>query len=249
MKFSVCIDALFGGLPLLEGMERAAACGYDAFEFWDWDDKDLIAIREKADELKLTPIGFICSNGILVDAEKRTYFFDGLSRSISAAKEIGAESLLLQTGNALIGVSREKQHLAIVETLRKAAPIVEAEGITLLLEPLNTLVDHAGYYLTSSAEGFQIIEEVNSPNIRLLFDIYHQQITEGNVIRSMTEHMDLIGHIHAAGNPGRNEPTIGELCYENIFAAIEAAGYQGHIGLEYFPVEDAEEGLKHILTM
>src|SRR4029077_17233792 len=114
---------------------------------------------------------------------------------------------------------------------------------TVVLEPLNVLVDHAGYYLVTTAEGLEIVDEVASPNVKLLFDIYHQQISEGNVIRNLTENLAKIGHVHAADNPGRHEPGTGELNYAVIFRALDAAGYDGHVGLEYRPSTDPAETL------
>ena len=116
----------------------------------------------------------------------------------------------------------------------------------LVIEPLNTYVDHAGYYLWSSDEAFQIVGEVNSPNIKVLFDIYHQQIMEGNIIPRIRKNINSIGHFHAAGSPGRHELDSGEINYPNIFEAIGEAGYTGYIGLEYFPLKDAVEGLKKL---
>jgi len=87
--------------------------------------------------------------------------------------------------------------------------------------------------LSSSWDAFGLVGEIGSPNVKILFDIYHQQITEGNLISNITEHIDRIGHFHAAGNPGRTEITKGEICYRNVFTAIKEAGYEGYIGLEY----------------
>jgi hydroxypyruvate isomerase len=247
MKFSVCVEAVFKQIDTLEAMERTAACGYKAFEFWGFENKELGEIKEKANELALSIVGFICASGSLVDANRKNEAVEGVKKSVKAAQEAGASNLLLLTGQELVNVSRGVQHDNIVNALKLCAPIVEAAGITLVLEPLNTRIDHAGYYLQTSSEGFDIIREVASPNIKLLFDIYHQQITEGNVIRNIVENIDLIGHFHAAGNPGRNELTRGELNYDNIFKAIDETGYKGYIGLEYFPINAPEEGLKAIL--
>ena len=117
-----------------------------------------------------------------------------------------------------------------------------APPMTLVLEPLNPL-DHVGYYLRTSDEGFAIIREVGSPAVRLLFDVYHQQITEGDILSHILPNIGLIAHFHGAGVPGRHEMTSGELDYASIFAAIDGAGYDRHFGLEYFPVGDAAASL------
>jgi hydroxypyruvate isomerase len=137
----------------------------------------------------------------------------------------------------------------MVAGLKAAAPLLEEAGITLLLEPLNGKINHAGIYLESSDEGFEILREVGSPNVKLLFDIYHQHITEGDIIRRITSNIDLIGHLHCAGNPGRHELDSGELDYIRIFKALDDAGYKGYGGIEYFPLHPAEEGLKQLRKM
>jgi hydroxypyruvate isomerase len=119
--------------------------------------------------------------------------------------------------------------------------------MTLLLEPLNIKVDHAGYFLSRTDEAFSIIHDVNHPSVKLLFDIYHQYITEGEVIEAIRGHIGSIGHFHAAGYPGRHELHIGEMDYARIFSAIEETGYSGYVGLEYFPAEDPAAGIRKVL--
>jgi len=181
-------------------------------------------------------------------SEQRGAYVDGLRDSIRAAEKIGCRMLISQVGQAIDGQPRQAQHDSIVEGLRQCAPILEDAGMTLVIEPLNALVNHKGYYLTHSEEAFEIIREVDSPSVKVLFDVYHQQITEGNLIDNLTCGADLIGHIHIAGNPGRHEPLDNsEVCYPAIIRALKASGYGGAVGLEYFPLRDPEEGLKEIL--
>ena len=125
--------------------------------------------------------------------------------------------------------------------------MAEEAEVTLVLEPLNILVDHPGYFLTSSREGFEIVEQVDSSAVKLLYDIYHQQITEGSLIATITSHIELIGHFHAADVPGRHEPGSGEINYANVLAAVDEAGYEGFIGLEYAPTAGTPQTLEHIL--
>ena len=131
----------------------------------------------------------------------------------------------------------------MVEGLKACVPYLEESGITLVVEPLNTRVDHAGYYLSSSDEAAEIMKEVGSPYVKMLFDIYHQQIMEGDLIRRIKEYIPYIGHFHAAGNPGRHELYQSEVDYGKVFAAIQETGYEGCVGLEYFPLDDPEKGL------
>lgn len=121
---------------------------------------------------------------------------------------------------------------------------MEDNGLTLIVEPLNTLINHKDAYLWSSAEGFEIIREVDSPQVKLLYDIYHQQVMEGNIINNVVNNLDCIAHLHAAGLPGRNDLQFGENDYKVIFAKIDAAGYTGACALEYRPLMDPVESLK-----
>ena len=118
-----------------------------------------------------------------------------------------------------------------------------------MLEPLNPFVDHAGYWLETMAQAMDILEEVDSPNLKILYDIYHQQITEGNIIANMQAYAPSIGHIHVAGVPGRVELVGGDLDYGAIFKAIDASGYDGYVGLELQPARGEEGALAEALSL
>lgn len=246
MNISVCIDAVLRGRPFLESLEIIHSIGIDTFEFWTWWDKDLNAIKGKKEELGLNVYAFCTKFVSLVDPSARNVYIQGLEESIEAAQFLGCRSLITQTGIDN-GYPREVQRKCMVDGLKACAPLLEKAGISLLVEPLNVHVDHPGHFLSSSSEAFSIIEEVGSPNVKLLFDIYHQQITEGNLIPNLTKNLNLIGHVHAAGHPGRNELYSGEICYPAIFQALEDAGYNGYIGLEYFPKDEPLKGIKYVL--
>jgi len=246
-KLSVCIEMIFGELPFVERIQAVKEAGLPAFEFWGWSKKDLEAVRRAQDQTGLALSAFCVEyEGALVDSGCRDAFVAGVRSSLAPAKRMGVNTLIVTVGNALAGVPRETQHAAIVAGLRAAAPAAEDAGVTLVLEPLNTLVDHKGYYLATSAEGFQIVDEVNSPAVKLLFDIYHQQITEGNLIANITAGIDRIGHFHSADVPGRYEFGVGEINYKNVLARIDEAGYTGFVGLEYRPSTTSEESLRRV---
>jgi len=231
MKISVSVGAVFNGQDFVKSLEELNRAGVKAFEFWGWWDVDLDGIRAAKKRLNLTAAA-CCTRFIsLVDASKRADYLQGLRESIQAAQSIECKTLISQVGNDL-GTSRFVQKKNLIEGLKVCASILEEEDILLVIEPLNTLVDHPGYYLTRSEEAFEIVEAVSSPKVKVLFDIYHQQIMEGNLIRRITENIDKIGHFHAAGNPGRHELYYGEINYPEIFRAIDATGYQGYVGFE-----------------
>jgi hydroxypyruvate isomerase len=248
--FSACIEMIFRDRPFLDRIDAVADSGLQAFEFWGWRDKDLDAIRERAARrgLQISSFG-MDTGGAMVDATRTSSFLEGLTASIEAAHKLAVRTLICTVGQEIPGVPRAEQHGAIVEKLKSAVPVLEEAGIVAVVEPLNILVDHRGYYLSTSAEGLELIDEVGSPNVLLLFDIYHQQITEGNVTQNLTHNIDRIGHVHVADVPGRHEPGSGELNYTNIFKALEGAGYRGYVGLEYMPSGNPAASLQQTLRL
>ncbi|WP_224337610.1 hydroxypyruvate isomerase family protein [Haloprofundus halobius] len=242
VKFSVCVEMVYNDDPFHERIHRAAAAGADAVEFWDWREKDLDAIHAAADEVDL-PIAGCTAGGVLTDLDATDETVDTIRESISTASELGCPSLIVTTGPDQEGVGRQEQRENIVEVLDRVAQDAEDAGVTLVVEPLNTAVDHPGYYLTDTDEGVAIVDEVGSPNVKLLYDVYHQQITEGNLIETITANVEQIGHIHVADVPGRHEPETGEINYGNVLAAIDDAGYEGYVGCEFTPTGNPDEAL------
>lgn len=245
MKISVCVDALYKDKDFFQALKKIKASGYDHFEFWSWWDKDVNKIKRVKEELGMTITTFCTKFISLTDPTKREAYLEGLKESIEVAKELGCKQLITQAGDDT-KEERSIQHQSLVEGLKLCAPLLEENGITLLVEPLNTRVDHAGYYLYSSDEAFEIIDQIGSPNFKVLFDIYHQQIMEGDIISRVSKNIDKIGHFHLAGVPGRNELHYGELNYHYILKAIASLQFEGYIGLEYFPKEQPEKGIKQI---
>jgi len=152
-------------------------------------------------------------------------------------------------GQELPGLPREAQHQALIDGLRLAAPLLEKAGVTLTIEPLNLLIDHKGYYLSRSDEAFEIVRQVGSPRVKVLFDVYHQQITEGNLINNIRSGAEWIGHYHIAGHPGRGEIGSGEIDYRNVLRAIAETGYRGSIGIELTAKGTDEAALKEVLEL
>ena len=241
-KISVCVEMVYDDDPFHDRVARAADAGADAVEFWDWREKDLNAIEEAATDADVPIVGCV-AGGVLTDPEQADDTVETIRESIETAADLECPSLIATTGQDQEGLDRETQHDNIVEVLSRVAPDAEKAGVTLVLEPLNTAVDHPGYFLTTSTEGYEIVEEVGSPNVKLLYDIYHQQITEGNVIDNVTENIDLIGHFHLADVPGRHEPGTGELNYTNILEAIDETDYDGYVGCEFSPTGDADDAM------
>jgi len=191
-------------------------------------------------------IAAMCTKFVpLTDDSNLEAYLDGLKESLAVAKRLGVNMLITQTGNDT-GAAREKQYANLFGGLRACIPLLEESGVTLVVEPLNHLVDHPGYYLTSSDEAAQLIKEVDHPLVKMLFDIYHQQITEGHLSYRLETYLPYIGHIHIAGNPGRSEPSTGEIHDEYLLSLLRQRGYKGAIGLEYFPAKNVRDSLTEL---
>lgn len=248
MFYSACLNALFGKLPPADAVAQAKFAGLDAFEIWGWWDIDLPALLRAKEEhgMRMTAM---CTRMVpLNDPARSGEYLTGLQESLAVAAQLNCKTLISQIGNELPDVRRAGQYRSIVHTLKRCVPLLEQAGVTLVIEPLNTRFDHPGYYLTSSEEAFSIVREVGSPYVKVLYDVYHQQISEGNLIPTITQNVEWIGHIHIAGHPGRHEVLgMQEIHYPAVLSALKNAGYTGAVGLEYFPLDDAVEGLKKLL--
>ena len=248
MRLCVPVPCLFKNIPFEDAIRRIKELGFDAAETYNWKTMDLDAVKKALDETGVELLSMCTTEFRLTDPAYRQAWLDGLQESCDAANKLGVKKLITQVGQDT-GAPREEQHAAIVETLKLAKPILEKAQVTIMLEPLNTYVNHPGYYLWSSVEGFEIVREVDSPYVKIIYDIYHQQVMEGNIIPNVINNLDCIAHLHSAGHPGRHELQYGESDYKVIFAAIDKAGYTGACGLEYGPLLPPEESLiiaKHI---
>ena len=139
--------------------------------------------------------------GFLTKSEDQQTYLQRLKETIEVAHQLDCRKMITCTGNEVPGKSSQEQRDNILNTLALAVEVVKAEDMTILLEALNSTVDHPGYFLTSSAAGFDIVKKINSPNLKLLYDVYHMQIMEGNHIATIRQNIGLIGHFHSAGNP------------------------------------------------
>lgn len=242
MRLCVPVPCFFKNIPFQDAIYRIKALGFDAAETYNWKDLDFDAVKKALDDTGVELLSMCTTEFRLTDPKYRTAWLDGLKESCAAANRLGVKRLITQVGQDT-GAPRAEQHAAIVETLKLAKPILEKSGVTIMIEPLNTYFNHPGYYLWSAVEGFEIVREVDSPYVKVVYDIYHQQIMEGNIIPNITNNLDCIAHLHAAGHPGRHEMQNGESDYKVIFAAVDKAGYTGACGLEYGPLMPPEESL------
>jgi len=258
MRFAICLEMIFPDLPFLERARRVHEAGFSAVEFWGWSGKDLDGLRGLVDQGLAVATFSGQRRGSLVDPKDWKTYREEVQESLSVARRLGCDRLMVLTDELLpdgsarparadLTPAEKRQH--VVRGLRDLAPLVEGAGITLLLEPLNTLVDHPRYFLDSAREGFSIVTEVGSPRIRLLYDVYHMQIMEGNVIETLRRHLPLVGHIHVADVPGRHEPGTGELNFANILRSLADDGYAGAVGFEFSPQGETQRALAVIAEL
>lgn len=242
MRLCVVIPCFFRNTDFCDAIKAIASLGYDAAELWGWGGIDPARAKATLDETGVELISLCTTEFRLNDPEYREAFLEGLKSTCEFASKLGVKKIITQVGNDT-GEDRHIQQRAIIDGLRDATSILEKYEITLMIEPLNDRFDHKGYYLTSSAEAFDIVKEIGSPFVKVIFDIYHQQITEGNIIPNIVNNLPYIAHLHGAGHPGRHELQLGESNYHAIIEAVDKAGYKGAMGLEYFPTMEANESL------
>tara|TARA_B100001121_G_scaffold135324_1_gene118505 strand:+ start:594 stop:1502 length:909 start_codon:yes stop_codon:yes gene_type:complete len=180
------------------------------------------------------------------DDDYRDEFLKHIRNSVEVAKRVNAKWMTVVPGHLDLRKDMSYQTSNVVETLKRASDILEPHGLVMVLEPLN-FRDHPGLFLTESPQAFQICKAVDSPSCKILFDIYHQQIQEGNLIPNIDDSWDEIAYFQIGDNPGRKEPTTGEINYKNIFSFIYKKGYDGILGMEHGNAIQGVEGEKALV--
>lgn len=242
MKFSVCIDMMFSYLDFYDRFAAVKKQGIDAVEFWKWSVKDVektarllkendLALSLMNIDVKDEALSYDLSRGIL-NLGRADDLIRAIEESAPVCDALACRNLIVLIGENKEGMTYEEQRENVFSALAKAAPYAEENGITLLVEPLNAY-DRKNYFMPQSDPLAEIIRRVASKNVKMLFDIYHQQRTEGNVTERIDKSLDIIGHFHVADSPKRTEPGTGELNWKNILSHIKASGYDGYVGLEY----------------
>jgi hydroxypyruvate isomerase len=234
----------------VEQIEQIAAYGFPAFELLrcgGWEDKE--AVRARCEQLGVAcgavggGMGTISEWGPN-DPAHHDRFVEAVKEAIANAKAIGSKRVLALSGAARPGASDEEQMDALAKAGRLVGPMLQDADLVLVWETLNVLVNHPGYFLVYSAQGSDLVKRTDHPNVKFLFDIYHQQISEGNLINNIKKYAPEIGHYHFADNPGRHEPGTGEINYQNVFKAIYETGYRDIVACEFGKTKPTEEVLE-----
>ena len=256
MELGLCMEMAFTKLPFEERIKKAAAIGFKNVEMWFVD----MSFKGKGEELakiaqqnnvKITntvvgaPDGSI--GGGLTNPAKREQWLERTRFTLEFNKAAQIPSTIVCTGNVVDGMDDKQMMQSVMDGLKATVELAENAGMTLLLEPLNTTYDHPGYWLTSSDKGAEICRKLGSARMKVLYDCYHMQIMEGDLVKHIERNIDVIGHFHSAGVPNRNELYKGETNYPFVMSQIEKLGYKGIFGLEYMPSIDDEQSLRETL--
>jgi hydroxypyruvate isomerase len=250
-KFSANLTMLFNEVEFLERFGRARQAGFKGVEYlfpYDWD-KQMLAAKLSEHRLEQVLFNLPSGNwmagerGIACFPDRVTEFQQGIGMAIEYAKALGCHQLNCLVGLTPTGVSPDRVLQVLVDNLRFAAISLEKESIRLLVEPLNKF-DIPGFHLVHTKDAVELFKLVGHDNLWLQYDIYHMQIMEGDLTRTIRENLPRIAHIQLADNPGRHEPGTGEINYPYLFQAIDEMGYKGWLGCEYKPIGNTEDGLK-----
>ncbi len=238
-------------------METAAKGGLSSVELVAehvrWTDQQINDAKQLARSLHLGMDTLIATPDwgarpvSLVRPEQRDNFLADVRQAIVFAQKLEIPQIILMSGNAVPGKTKEEQYACLLEGVKRAGDLAAKAGLTLVIEPLNNKIDHKGFFLDNCVDGLRLVRESGNPHVKLLFDIYHEQVQLGNVIRTMTEASPHVAIFHVADNPGRHDPGTGEMNYDNIYKAIARMNFKGYVTMEYIPVGDPAESLQKAL--
>ncbi len=236
-RFAVNVEMWWSDLPFLERIREAARLGFPAIEFWDWRNRDIDAVAALCGELDLgvaqfTGWGFVPG---LNDPANHAAFVRAIVDGCATAKKLRAKAMCIVGGNDQPGMTQPEMHAHIATGLKLAAKIAEANDVTLILEPMNIRVDHKGHCLYGSDPAIAICAAVNSTHVKINWDLYHLQISEGDLCGHLRAGLPHVGYVQIADTPGRNEPGTGEVNYTRVLQELEHLGYRGYVGLECSP--------------
>ena len=249
---SVMLWTFFSELPFEEQLAKVAKAGYTNVElvgeYRDWSAKDLARANT-----------VLKRHGIVIDAiaglthgvanpDTSDAFLAELKDALTTMQTLGCPAMIVLSGNAIAGIAHEAQHQSCIETLRRAAALIEGKQINgqpvrLLLECIDP-EENPECFLTTAEEGIEVVRAVNHPQVQFLYDLFHEQIAEGNLIEKLEKHIDVIGLIHVADVPGRHEPGTGEINYNNIYRKLVELNYHQMVAMEFKPTAEPVAALR-----
>lgn len=238
-RFAVNVEMWFGSLPFLDRVRATADLGFPLIEFWPTDGKPIEELARLSRKLNVgitqfTAWGF--GSELNNPRSDHREFLKAIEQSCEIANQLDCSLFTVVVGNDIAGVSKDAMHTAAIEGLKRAAPICEKYGKTIIIEPMNPR-NHPGHCLYGSHDAIKICEAVGSPAVKINWDLYHMQIVEGDLCMRLREGWKHVGYLQLADNPGRHEPGTGEVNYSRVLREIHDLGYTGGVGLECSPLE------------
>jgi hydroxypyruvate isomerase len=251
VRYAANVEMWWRKLPFIDRIHAAADAGFDAIEFWPWRGKDIDAIAKVCNErgievAQFTAWGFTPG---MNNPKNHEAFVIEIEASCKIAHKLDCKRMTVVCGNDQKGMSQEEMHKHIITGLKLAAPIAEREGVMLIIEPMNIRVDHPGHCLYGSEDAVSICREVDSPMVKINWDLYHMQISEGDLCGHLRDGFDQVGYIQLADHPGRHEPGTGEIQYARVFKELADLGYTGPIGVECSPAETEIIATRRLKTL
>jgi hydroxypyruvate isomerase len=241
-KFAVNVEMWFTDLPFLDRIRRSAELGFPAVEIWPLENRNVQEIADLINELgievaQFTAWGFYPG---MNNPENHPAVVEAIERACANAKILNCKKACVVAGDDIEGMSQEEMHRNVITALKMVAPIAEENDLTLILEPMNIRVDHKGHCLYGSPPTIRICNEVDSSHVKINWDLYHMQITEGDLCGHLQEGFDAgqIGYLQLADHPGRHEPGTGEVHYNRVLKQAYDLGYRDFVGLECVPEGD-----------
>lgn len=246
-RFSVMLWTILRDRPFDERIEKVAEAGYHAVELVDeytkWSAEDLRRATVKLHSLNIVVDAMAGVWAGIANPRARDKFLADLRALVPVAERLECPAIIVLSGDRVDGLSREGHHASCIESLQRASETADKHNLTLLLENIDQ-EENPKYYLTSVAEGFEIVRAVNHPRVKFLYDFYHEQISEGNLIAKLEKNLDQTGLFHVADVPGRHEPGTGEINYSNIYRKLAQLNYHGYVAMEFEPTADPVASLR-----
>lgn len=244
------IELLFteAGPDFGDRVRAAAAAGFDTVEMWSTLDKDVAGLARVLAETGVSMSSVLAEprTNFTLPGTDLAPFFDGLRRGLDNAATLGSPRLVLGSGIGFPGAKRAANLARLVEVFTEAVEVAAGSGVTLVLEPVNTRVDHPGALLDRTADAVQVVREVGSPTLKVLYDLYHSVAESEDPATVLDASADVIDYVQIADVPGRGEPGSGAIDWAASLAVLRAAGYAGPIGLEFFPTTVTTEAVAFI---
>jgi hydroxypyruvate isomerase len=246
-KLSVMLWTVLPKASFERRLESVAEAGYHAVELVDeysgWSDQDFRKYAATRESLGLTFDAMAGLKKGIANPQDREAFLSELGSLLPIADKLQCKAIIVLSGDITATLTREQQHDSCVEGLKRAVDLASKRGITLLLENIDPK-ENPHYYLTSVTEGFEMVRKVGHPQVKFLYDFYHEQIAEGNLIEKLEGNIDSVGVVHVADVPGRHAPGTGEINYTNIFRKLAELKYGGYIAMEFLPEGEAVTELR-----